>query len=322
MTMPESAIARLRQVCFSVISKQMKEIEAIVYGLRINKVDWVHLVGKNTDIYKVYLVDNDKGSVKIDIKGKVEGNFTFSESREVPNGHLTKKLRSTQGLEYLEKCDFTSGTTPNRKVLEITHQLLSIQKFKSIKEKIGEKNHFYYWIKSQVNREDLIGDIAYDIVSDTRDIPFLEYSELLRRVGFKTSGYWEINSFRDHNKEGSVNPLLCLKLAKLEFDLINKKKKLSKFKIRNTQGFVYFLQQENKEGPIKIGRAKDIEKRIKQLQTSLPYDLYLIGKIDSVDYISLEIEVQNEVAERKVRREWYDITIKEAETLITKYNGK
>jgi len=300
----------------------MKEIESIVYSLRINKVDWVHLVGENTDIYKVYLVDSDKGSVKIDIKGKIEGNFTFSESIEVPNGHLTKKLRSTQGLEYLEKCDFTSGTTPNRKVLEITHQLLSIQNFKSIKEKIDEKNHFYYWIKSQVNREDLIGDIAYDIVSDTRDIPFLEYSELQRRVEFKTSGYWEINSFRDHNKEGSVNPLLCLKLAKLEFDLLNKKKKLSKFKIRNTQGFVYFLQQENKEGPIKIGRAKDIEKRIKQLQTSLPYDLYLIGKIDSVDYISLEIEIQNEVVDRKVRREWYDITIKEAETIITKYNGK
>ncbi len=98
------------------------------------------------------------------------------------------------------------------------------------------------------------------------------YEEIKERIQNATlSPSWEINSFQDHKKNGLVNPLFCLKLAKMEYDIYLKKNKLKKFSIRDKSGFVYFLKYENQDSPIKIGRTKNVKTRMMQLQTASPY---------------------------------------------------
>ena len=103
--------------------------------------------------------------------------------------------------------------------------------------------------------------------------------------------------------------------------ILLKKRKLAKFKFRNKKGFVYFLKPVSEPKPIKIGRARDINRRIKQLQTSLPYDLELIGSIEDCDCLELERKIHKENKEQRINREWYDINPSDAINIINNYNG-
>ncbi|WP_108867183.1 GIY-YIG nuclease family protein [Aquimarina aquimarini] len=298
----------------------MKKINALIYSFEINKIDTVYLIGKNDDYYKLYLKENFNYFLKIDLKREVQDNFIELELENVPNGNLTQKVSPKLALELLNKCKWPTSYEPYEETLLLTKQLLNIVNFKIIKKKIDLNQPFFFWVKKQVNRDDLIGDLAYDICGD-RDIGlFKTYKGLESYIKFKQDGFWEIESFKDYKKEGSISPLLCLKLAKMEYDVNLKKEKLKKFRILNTKGFVYFLKPENKLKPIKIGGTKNIKQRVKQLQTSLPYDLEIIGYIETSDYIGLERKIHMKYNKKRIKREWFDLTIVEVQKIISDYN--
>lgn len=298
-----------------------KEINALIYSLALNKIDWVYFV--EDEYYRIYLHEEGKILVRINLTRGINRNFSKTEESRIILPKFVggkKRIRPLEALKLFNNCSWKYE--PNYETLDIVKTLLEIVNFKEIKKKITESSPFFFWLKKQVNRDDLIGDIAYDVHENSKSRLFTSYKELEYHVEFNQEGLWEVNSFKDYKREGSVSPLLYLKLAKLEYDLNLKKEKLKRFKIRNTEGYVYFLKPENTEGPIKIGRAKDINQRISQLQTSLPYDLKLIGKIESDDYIELEKTIHNDIYDRQVKREWFDITIDEAIKIITSHSGQ
>lgn len=302
----------------------MKTIDAIIYSLPIEFIGKVYLIGESSDYYKLYLEQKDNCIIKIDLNSTVENNFiNFKVSDTVYKGNLTQELNANMALNLLESCSWKNGLKPNSKTLKITKELLKIEDFKSLKKEIDRNLPFFFWIRKQEERDDLIGDLAYDILRDKKLGFFKTYKELKSYISFNQTGNWEINSFKDSKKKsGNVSPLLCLKLAKMEYDIKKKREHLKEFRIPNTNGYIYFLKPKNKEGPVKIGRARNIKQRISQLQTSLPYDLKLIGYIGTSNYIKLEKEIHKIHKNKKIKREWFDLKLIEVENIIKAYNGE
>lgn len=76
-------------------------------------------------------------------------------------------------------------------------------------------------------------------------------------------------------------------------------------KLRNKNGFVYFINCNNKG--IKIGYTKnDPMKRLKQLQTGCLYDLQLLYIIDNADYETEQYYHRYFSSMYNIRGEYYD----------------
>lgn len=69
--------------------------------------------------------------------------------------------------------------------------------------------------------------------------------------------------------------------------------------------WTYFIQAGT-DGPVKIGVAQDVEKRIKELQTGCPDDLRLIGRIQG----NCESELHKRFSQFRLRGEWFNPDIR------------
>lgn len=77
------------------------------------------------------------------------------------------------------------------------------------------------------------------------------------------------------------------------------------------KSYVYIIQQDS-DGPIKIGKADNIDKRIKQMQTGNPFALELAHSftcLSSKDALNLEHELHDLLSEHKMNAsggsEWF-----------------
>ena len=75
---------------------------------------------------------------------------------------------------------------------------------------------------------------------------------------------------------------------------------------------VYFIRM-GKKGPIKIGVAKDIQRRMSELQTANPYELKLISSIpckSENDAYRLEKKIHSIFKKQNIRGEWFQGNIR------------
>lgn len=70
--------------------------------------------------------------------------------------------------------------------------------------------------------------------------------------------------------------------------------------------FVYFIQAEN--GLTKIGKSVEPDKRIQSLKTASPLKLEIIRVIETADMHTLEQYYHKKFAEKRVKREWFDLS--------------
>jgi hypothetical protein len=86
---------------------------------------------------------------------------------------------------------------------------------------------------------------------------------------------------------------------------------------------VYFVaENENNDYSslrIKIGRAKNINARLRALQTGSPYDLKLMGWIDRGDDNSLEKALHELFADQRIRLEWFHLQPEDVLTQLKSY---
>ena len=301
----------------------MSKLISIIKSLPFKKITSVYLTGSDNDYYKLHLVGNSKNAVRIDLKKGLTGNLVNRDKSLIYIGNKTQIIKPELALSLLENCKYNGQCyPPNKETLDIVIQLLKKPDFTEIR-KDQEKETFSSWLEKQDGRDDLIGDLVYDILRDSKLSGYESYDEIKKRI---TSAIflqsWDINSFRESKKEGSVNPLLVLKLAKMEYEIFIKQTKLKRFAIRDTSGFVYFFRFENQDSPIKIGRAKNIDSRKKQIQTSSPYDIAIIGYIETDDYYELETKIHRDYDSKRINREWFDLTEKEALEIINENGGE
>jgi Meiotically Up-regulated Gene 113 (MUG113) protein len=69
--------------------------------------------------------------------------------------------------------------------------------------------------------------------------------------------------------------------------------------------YLYFVQMLP-DGPIKIGRAANPEKRLRALQTASPFDLAVRALIKSCRPGQDESSIHHDLAEWRIRGEWFD----------------
>jgi len=68
--------------------------------------------------------------------------------------------------------------------------------------------------------------------------------------------------------------------------------------------FIYFLQIE-KTGPIKIGESDDIDKRFRQIASTIPMRVYCLGVIKRRGISNLERALQFYFIDLCIRGEWF-----------------
>lgn len=74
------------------------------------------------------------------------------------------------------------------------------------------------------------------------------------------------------------------------------------------RGWVYFVRPEGPDVYVKIGVARDIDRRMPELQLAWPVRLIVIGKQWSDDAVALERDLHRRFAHLHVRGEWHRLT--------------
>lgn len=75
--------------------------------------------------------------------------------------------------------------------------------------------------------------------------------------------------------------------------------------MKKSEGWVYFLKADN--GLTKIGRTKDLKKRMYHFTVKLPYELELIHAIESDYTVELEAQLHEKYKHLNVRGEWFNL---------------
>lgn len=86
------------------------------------------------------------------------------------------------------------------------------------------------------------------------------------------------------------------------------------------EGYVYFAYcpELYAKGThhIKIGFTKDLNKRIKQLQTGNSFEIQFYKTHKSTDYKTVETKLHQKYKEKQVRNEWFNLTLKDVDLEI------
>lgn len=80
------------------------------------------------------------------------------------------------------------------------------------------------------------------------------------------------------------------------------------------QRYVYVIGHP--EGFVKIGRSKDPEQRLQEIQTSSPYDLWIIAQFPVDNSNTVEGQLHDRFSDRNVRGEWYEFDIGEYDAIF------
>ena len=87
--------------------------------------------------------------------------------------------------------------------------------------------------------------------------------------------------------------------------------------------YVYFIRSGyDKKPPIKIGVAKNIERRLNSLQTANPEKLTLIASIECSsrsEAFNIESYLHNELNNRKIRGEWFTTCMRRVDKIMKKW---
>jgi len=85
-------------------------------------------------------------------------------------------------------------------------------------------------------------------------------------------------------------------------------------------GYVYLLHCKQ-IGRTKIGRARDVYSRLSDAKTLSPLPVTLVGRIQTEDAHQLERQLQEQHQDCHVRREWFEISVREAKDIVQEYGG-
>lgn len=83
---------------------------------------------------------------------------------------------------------------------------------------------------------------------------------------------------------------------------------------------VYFIL-DTERSQVKIGRGKDVRKRVQNLQTGNPSPLQLMGWVKVDDDASVEYSLHQKYQEQRGLGEWFDIGPTEVLTELKRKNG-
>lgn len=87
-------------------------------------------------------------------------------------------------------------------------------------------------------------------------------------------------------------------------------------RVRNDE-YIYLVRAEN--GLIKIGYSEDVQRRFNLLNTSSPVALELLWFLKSARARAIEAKLHNLYASKRIRGEWFALTIDDVEQIKRDY---
>jgi hypothetical protein len=86
---------------------------------------------------------------------------------------------------------------------------------------------------------------------------------------------------------------------------------------QSSSGIVYLIGEEH--GAVKIGKTISIIRRFRSFDTLIPYRLNLILSIEVDDMHSLELELHQKFAAKRIKGEWFNLSLADIEWVKNKY---
>lgn len=134
------------------------------------------------------------------------------------------------------------------------------------------------------------------LTDQSRKIPSREEWELMKIIIDDFYGMANDQDIKNHNDEMVISP-------------VTQSQPKEKKKHKYSKGFVYFIKADN--GLIKIGKTKDLNKRLDHFTAKLPYRLDLIHSIKTDDTQELEEYFHNKFSKKRKRGEWFELDDKD-----------
>lgn len=161
--------------------------------------------------------------------------------------------------------------------------------------------------------------IVYKESSDVREYFELRenYDQRVYEHFLSMSGFWSDDlyswlsqSLIKYRKTGKVSKKLKkfilseIERLKTEREAKDKYEKAIIKKEDNTKGYIYLIKSKNL---YKIGRAKDIQGRIKTYKTENPFGIRVIFQKVVNDYIKTENKLLKRFKDKQIRGEWFEL---------------
>lgn len=87
------------------------------------------------------------------------------------------------------------------------------------------------------------------------------------------------------------------------------------------QGYVY-LMVDDLRVRYKIGRTKDVHKRLKQVSQGSPYPIHLLGYVNALDPARLELILHELYKNERVHGEWFELKEEQVKKILDLYIPK
>ena len=223
----------------------------------------------------------------------------FDEQRIQVNGLIggiyIKKITYEYAIQSLKQVMGTNFTLQD--VIEKDHFIWEIKEIYKSVDRIVETDYFKH--SPYHNFED---KEPFDIVS------FIKYSYDQSNFKRLISINEIMNILGDEFiKKANDNYFLALKNHKKLYNKINSKRKNKK-----TKGLVYLIKIDDRE-QYKIGVTANLEKRMDQLGTKMPFKLEIINVIKSKNIYALEKKLHNKFENENISGEWFILGKKDIE---------
>jgi len=179
---------------------------------------------------------------------------------------------------------------------------------KSILEKIKDKGQI---------------KLILDIQSRHYTLRDNEYNFILSQEQWRELRHIVDNFYRDFDDEEIQKKNLKYSedlqndLNSILFSYSKPKTKNDKSKNTNSSGYVYLIAGRDY---YKIGQTMYLEKRVKSISRTLPFDVTIVHKIKTNNRFKLEKEMHNEFSNKNVKGEWFDLNDNDIE-YIKKLDG-
>lgn len=101
--------------------------------------------------------------------------------------------------------------------------------------------------------------------------------------------------------------------------------KTKDIKLRNSLKFQVYLAGNLDLRWVKIGYTKNLPSRLVNIQTNVPFPLQHIaswGVASRQDAVELEYQAHKRVADKRIRGEWFNLTIEEVVELAEYLSGR
>lgn len=149
--------------------------------------------------------------------------------------------------------------------------------------------------------DDGLPSLFFPFSSDICDFSKKDWDDIRK---FISKNYSKLLSFAIKQHEISV--LQDRKQRKKECDEMRTKEKE-----KTSPGYVYLILSDT--GHFKIGKARNIDNRILQLETGLPVTVQLVGSFQSNYYSKAEKHIHNYFSEKHIKGEWFDLSKQDIE---------